>query len=437
MGPIGYPLAGRPSRCSLPQIRVTLLMASSTAHAVPSCTQAPVRPELAEAFLRMCCEHLHEAAADAPDEPARLALSRRGIDRSMAIRLPLGLLFDCTQMRKRLAQQGFTPAEVRETELAADPRLPGRLIGPVRDPKGQLVTFWALDVHGRRPRLLFHRPWKHRVPVVGLEVALPAVAGGKAPLVLVEDILDAMLLHGMGFAQAAAVAGSFAEMTPARWELLAQLGVDSVVVVVLPPGSDKGPKLERAIDQAYQAAAAPVIWVWTPRQKGACRSLNDWFQRRGIEALEAAIGRHAVPGYSAKARLLLARHRPATGWTEAARRAAWAEAVRFYQARTPFGVEPLEQWFVSPLVAELAITWDVGRFRPAETERVSASLPATGHLAESSQTAATTEASQSQAEPQAGRQTEKTPSHRVRRTAIPAGYCPLHHCDPLACFCFD
>ncbi len=371
-------------------------MAASTAHAAEPCAQTAGRPDLAEAFLRLCCEHLHEAA-DAPDEPARVFLSRRGIDRSMAIRLPLGLAFDCGQMRARLVEQGFTPAEVRAAELAADPRLPGRLIGPVRDPNGHMVTLWALDMHGRRPRLLFHRPWKHRVPVGGLDVALAAVAPGTAPLVLVEDLLDAMLLQGMGLAHAAAVAGCLAEMTPARWESLARLGVGSVVLVVR-PGAEAHPMMERALDQAYQAAAAPAISVCTPWQKAPCRSLNEWLQRRGVEALQAAIGRRALPGYSVKARLLLNRHRPATGWNEAARRAAWAEAASFYRARLPFGVAPLDQWFVPPVASELTITWDASRFCPAEPQ--------------------------------------PPPAPMRRRPASP-GRCPLHHCDPLACFCFD
>lgn len=410
-------------------------MASSTIGAAAG-SHPTTHPELAEVFLRLCRQHLHQAVGEAPDEPARVALSRRGIDRAMAVALPLGLLFDCGQMRACLAQQGFTPAEVRAAELAADPRLPGRLIGPVRDPSGQIVTLWALDVQGRRPRLLFHRPWKHRVPVVGLEVALPAVAGGSLPLVLVEDILDAMLLHGMGFTRAAAVAGSFAEMTPARWESLARSGVDSVVLVP-PPGSENTSILEQTLDHAYRAAAAPAISVWDPGQKGRCRSLNQWLQRRGTEALEAAIGRRALPGYSAKARLLIGRHRPAAGWNQSARQAAWAEAVNFYRARLPFGVEALDQWFVPPVVSELAITWDVNRFCPAESQPVVLSPPVADRAGESSPGSPGGETSQAQAGLQAGQQPGHPLPDRARRTALSAGYCPLHHCHPLACFCFD
>ena len=410
-------------------------MPLSTAHAGESCVATSGRPELAEAFLRLCCEYLHTAAPQAMAEPVRTWLARRGIDRSMAIRLPLGLLFDCAQMRSALARQGFTKEEIRASELAADPRLPGRLMGPVRDADGNIVTFWALDVQDRRPRLLFHRAWKHRVPAVGLEVALPALSGKTAPLVLVEEIVDAMLLHGTGFARAAAVGGSFAEMTTQRWEALARLGVGSVALVLLPRPETAG-TLERALDQAYQATAAPSVQVLFSWQKGPRRTLNEWFQRRGPQALEAAIDRRALPGYTAKARLMLDRHRPAAGWDDHARRAAWAEAVRFYQARLAFGVEPLERWFVPPVASELAIAWDLARFRPADTEP----RPAAANQDPSAtppQTPQDAEPATVQSQAQSPQEAPRPSPAPQPPTATSLRYCPLHHCDHLACFCFD
>ncbi len=355
----------------------------------------------------------------------------------MAVRLPLGLLYDCAQMRAAMAEQGFPQDQVRASELAADPRLPGRLIGPVRDAAGQLVTFWALDLGAGRPKLLFHRAWRHRVPVVGLDVAAQAANKGQSPLVLVEDILDALLLHSLGFACAAAIAGSFAEMTEARWQSLAEIGIGSVVLLV-PPAPRIDGALERSLDLAYQAKPAPEVHVLFPGKKGPRRSLNEWLQRCGVEALEAAIRRRALPGYTAKARFLLARHRPADGWTDEARRAAWAEAVRFYQARIPFGVESLERWFVPPVETELGIAWDIARFRSAAAVPAAAQPPPKRTAAQPS--GSRSDAGREPASAQAlaqdlGPAAEQNPP--APRRAASLGYCPLHRCDPLACFCFD
>lgn len=412
-------------------------MASSTAHAADSSLPSSgARPELAESFLRVCREHLQEGVGDEAAELARVGLARRGIDRPMAIRLPLGLLFDCAQMRRRLAEQGFTKEQIGASELAADPRLPGRLLGPVRDAVGKIVTFWALDLQGRRPRVLFHRPWKLRVPVVGLEMALPALAGGTRPLVLVEEILDAMLLQGMGFARAAAVGGAFAEMTSVRWESLAQLGVGCVVLVGR-PGSATDIISEQALDQAYQATAAPSIQVFVPRQKGPRGTLNEWLQRRGVAALEAGIAQRALPGYTAKARLLLGRHRPVGGWNDDARRAAWAEAVRFYHARLAFGVELLEQAFVPPLVSELGIAWDLARFRSAQSERIPWALTNQEPSDKPPQTPVEAAPAAWRSQEQSERLAAKRPATDPRLAASSPRFCPLHHCDQLACFCFD
>ncbi len=275
------------------------------------------------------------------------------------------------------------------------------------------------------------------MPVVGLDVAAQAANKGQSPLVLVEDILDALLLHSLGFACAAAIAGSFAEMTEARWQSLAEIGVGSVVLLV-PPAPRIDGALERSLDLAYQAAAAPEVHVLFPWKKGPRRSLNEWLQRCGVAALEAAIRRRALPGYTAKARFLLARHRPADGWTDEARRAAWAEAVRFYQARIPFGVESLERWFVPPVETELGIAWDVARFRPAAAAPAPAQPPPERAAAQPSgnRPDGGPEPALAQALAQdLGPAAEQNPP-APRRASSP-GYCPLHRCDPLACFCFD
>ena len=135
-------------------------------------------------------------------------------------------------MRAALAQADFTREEIRTSGLLADPRLPGRLVGPITDQTGRIVSFWAWDPTGQPPRWLYlKQDWKRQVGLYGIDVALPATADGTRNLLVVEEILDALLLHSHGLLQAAAIGGSAREMTSDRWHRLAAMGVRCATLI--------------------------------------------------------------------------------------------------------------------------------------------------------------------------------------------------------------
>ncbi|MCR4410904.1 MAG: hypothetical protein NUV77_00600 [Thermoguttaceae bacterium] len=370
----------------------------------------PARAPLYEAFFDECRRFLHDPSSrEGYGKKAWACLAREGLTKELVARTPIGLLGDCSQMRARLVERGFSPQEVRESELAADPRLPGRLVGPIRDAQGEIVAFWARDPEGQSPRFLFKGDWKRQTPAIGLEVALPVVADGSLGLLLVEEIFDALWLQAQGFLGVAAVGGSLADLTSARWEAMASLGVGCVTLA--PRGGRSADRLlENALDSAYAARRAPAVLVLPPDAWGEFRSINDLVRRGGIEGLCSALDRGVVHGYDRKARLLLARHRNGSVWTESSKLAAWNEAVRFYRQRTRAGVEDLDEFFVPPIAVELGIRWDLARFCPADP------TPRSGVEAE----------------------TPGIPSPPDRtHSQLPRGYCPIHRCHPLECFCFD
>ncbi len=368
------------------------------------------RMPLYEAFLDVCCQFLHDPSSrPGYGEKAWACLAREGLTKELVARTPIGLLGDCASMRARLVERGFSSQEVREAELAADPRLPGRLVGPIRDAQGQIVAFWARDPEDQSPRFLFKGDWKRTTPAIGLDVALPVVADGSLGLLLVEEIFDALLLQALGFSGVAAIGGPLADLTATRWEAMAAMGIGCVTLA--PKGGRSANRmLETALDHAYAARRAPAVLVLPPEAWGEFRSINDLVRRGGLEWLGSALDRGVVHGYDQKARRMLARHRDGSVWTHSGKLAAWNEAVRFYHQRTRAGVEDLDEFFVPPIAAELGIRWDRTRFCPADRPTPS------GVEAET---------------PDLSSPPEQTKSR------LPEGYCPIHRCDPLRCFCFD
>lgn len=187
---------------------------------------------LMEAFLQHACEMLHDAQAAEPQrETALRSLAAYGFPAAGLPRLPLGLFLDAQRMKPALLATGSTMAALNASRLLADPRLPGRVVSPIRDLEGEIVSFWARHPRDEAPLYLYlNRNWRDSVPAIALDVAL--AAGGYDDLVLTADPLEALLLHAHGLMNAAAFGASFQDLTAKRWQALFDLGIHRITLLV-------------------------------------------------------------------------------------------------------------------------------------------------------------------------------------------------------------
>ena len=341
-------------------------------------------------------------------------LSAQGFDSRRIDRLPIGLFTDGPSVRQGLEEAGFSPQEIEASALAADQRLAGRLIGPIRDPRGNILSFWARHPNDRPPRLLFKGPWKEAAAVVGLEAAFQA-AGPRRDrvdeLVVVERLLDALLLQSHGFPNAAAVAGPAKDMTARRWERLAALGVRRVTLM---PDREEafGEDFLRAIENAYRVKPSPEVFVVPPGSWDNHSGAAEFLRARGLSPFRTVLQKDRVHAFSYKALAILGRHRPSTGWTEASRHAAWKAAIEVYATAAHDRTPDLDAHFVPTIVAGLGRSWDT--FEPIDRQAVTAAPAAT---------------------PAPSRLDGQANGSSIR-TGL-NGYCRHHGCDPSVCFCFD
>ena len=378
-----------------------------TPHVAPDDRRVAIR----KAFFLEAYRHLHEDRAAEPATASTMAcLTARGFNVQQLAQLPVGLMASRTRMRTALARAGFTPEEITKSNLLADPRLPGRLVGPIGDAQGQIVSFWAWDPTGQRPRCLYlRRDWKRQVGLYGLDVALPAIAGGAEGLVIVEEILDALLLHSRGVLCAAAIGGPAREMTPDRWQRLAAMGVQSAALV---SGDARFPDQGTiaAIDSASRAESTPVVYVLPIDGR-----VSDVVRWRAAAPFPELLPR--VHGYRYRALTLLARHAQEGAWTDAARQAALEEAMRFYAAAHRRNIPQLDTFFVPPICHELGLGWDACQVlcECASSDDVLQQEPMVV---------------EPPAEEVAGAQRQS-----IRQPDT--GACSIHGCDPMKCFCWD
>ena len=188
---------------------------------------------LREAYFRHTQALL--AASDNRDDAWRAArgcLHQRGFDLRKLEQLPLGYFPSAEPIWHGLLRDGFSADEIRASNLLADSRLPGRLVGPIRDAGRRIISFWAKLPQQLDRSLYLSSDWKEQAGVFGLDEAYPAVAHGRHDLLLVEDIWDAILLQSHGCPGVGAIGNSPAEIGPRRWERLDELGIHRVTLVV-------------------------------------------------------------------------------------------------------------------------------------------------------------------------------------------------------------
>jgi len=438
-------------------------MASYAMNPLPSHVEHP-SDSLREAYFRHTQAHL--AASDSRDDAWRAArgcLHQRGFDLRKLEQLPLGYFPSAEPIWHGLLHDGFSADEIRASNLLADSRLPGRLVGPIRDADRRIISFWARLPQQLDRSLYLSTDWKEQVGVFGLDEALPAVADGRHDLLLVEDIWDAVLLQSRGCMGIAAIGNHPAEISPRRWERLDDLGIHRVTLVV-DSFHDSHEACVAAIRQAASSRRCPAIYVLPPAAvHGTGRS---WQQGRATsaEALEQLLTAQRIHGFHYLALSLIALHRGEGPWTDVTRRAALEEAREFYASAHQRNVPQLDAFFLPPLLEALGLNWGD---RPAWHDFWLEDSPSSNGSALSEQAstrnppAADELSAHSTVEPieEEARPGDLPPSGEVaaesadaQRVLAPhspavatthtgrpgsSDYCDFHQCDRIVCLCWD
>jgi hypothetical protein len=275
-----------------------------------------------------------------------------------------------------LEEAGYSDQEIDASSLTHDKRLAGRLIGPIRDRFGRILSFWARDPFDRPPKFLFKGPWREEVPLVGLDTALaPAGTDARHPdiLLVFERLFDALALHGMGFTQAAAIAGPASDMAPARWERLAALGVRRVILVPDDSQSSRQNAVT-AVENAFRADPAPAVWVLPPEAFRPHPTGLAMARARGLCEFQSLLQTRAVNGHHYRA----------------------------------LPVENLAPRPSIPRPTVMPFHSQEGLTRPDVVVSPHVAREITGTLLR----------------------------HRTSRTGV-GSHCPIHDCDTTVCFCFD
>jgi hypothetical protein len=304
------PLSGVPVACEAVPLAVgptsTMLCAGwldppAEAAERPADAPLPLCDGIREVFLCTARRLLLEAEQDQEIAwHARSRLAAHGFGWSELAELPLGVITTRRRMFEDLRGAGRSAAEIRDSRLLSDPRLPGRIVGPICDPWGTIVSFWAREPDDRSPRHLFLTgQWRRIAPLVGLETALTAAAEDRLGLVVVEDPLDALLLHSHGLMNVAAIAGRGSELSPRCWQRLAALEVSRVTLVLNnEPGALE--ELSAARENHRQVADAPELFFVLPERLAPWTSPGELVHARDMQAFRALLEQawrlaHAAP----------------------------------------------------------------------------------------------------------------------------------------------
>ena len=392
---------------------------------------------------------------------ARGCLHQRGFDLRKLEQLPLGYFPAAEPIWHGLLRDGFSADEIRASNLLADSRLPGRLVGPIRDAARRIISFWAKQPQHLEHSLYLSSDWKEQAGLFGLDEAYPAVAHGRHDLLLVEDFWDAILLHSHGCPRVGAVGNSPAEIEPRRWERLDELGIHRVTLLV-DSFHESHEAAVAAIRQAAFSRRGPAIYVLPPAAvHGAWQS---WEQGRAAtpETLEKLLAAHRIHGFHYLALSLVALHKGEGPWTDAARRAALSEARTFHATAHQRNVPQLDAFFLPPLLDALGLNWgdphpQVGT-RRAPWAAWHDSWLEDGPSSNGSDPevpgapanpAATQEPAKSEGPPvveepvkQEGDLAEKIAAEAAVAEPRsghpgPGDYCDFHHCDRIVCLCWD
>lgn len=288
------------------------------------------RTALLEAFWRLAQKTLQSPEGESG---RKYLLEERGFSEK---ELDLfGLCPSVATVSQELLSIGFTQEELDGSGVVRDTRWEGRVLVAWRDHRGEIGTFVARDISEEATPdhkylyLAVQGGWakkKSNLLLYGLDTALPALQS-TLPLVIVEGIFDALLLHARGMTNVAAIGGGGQELSPARLERLKRLGVAQLTLLldndIQPDSSWPGLSGTMAVIQNVRNTQnvdnVPVINVVHPKALGGFKDPDSFVRARGVEALQELLDERQ-PSQVFLARLALDGITPRS--SEAERRAA-------------------------------------------------------------------------------------------------------------------
>lgn len=233
--------------------------------------------DIHEAFLGFCQALLLRPDFTRFDRPsersavsaAHTAAESFGFTSEEIRRLGCGLYPSPAAVREYLRGVGFSDREIELAGLICDatgrPRveLAGNLVVPLADENGRGRDYLLVSIDERRSTFASYRylfgAAASGIVAHGLDAALVPARVENA-LVLVEDILEAFLLQCRGIHNVAAIGGRGRDLSPARWEALSGLGIETVVLAFR-----QDERYERnirdALVNALRGRIAPEVYV--------------------------------------------------------------------------------------------------------------------------------------------------------------------------------
>ncbi|HID76764.1 MAG TPA: hypothetical protein EYP56_12310 [Planctomycetaceae bacterium] len=340
---------------------------------------------------------------------ARRYLRQRGLDLDHLDDLPLGWVGDREQIFRRLLAAGFSPAQIAASRLLADRRLPGRILGPIRDPSGRIVAFWAWRPDGGGPRYLFWKSGFDEQPgALGLDSAHGEGCGRPGDVLLVEDVLDALLLQSRGLANVGAIGGGPEQMHPGRWERLARQGVRRATLAI-PQNPTAMVATLQALENGFRACPSPELFVLVPHPNAPLVLDQPWTPLPRGHRTQTLEGQ-PIHGYRYMALAILRKYCCSAGWSEAGREAARAEAAALHALARPDQRDQLDRHF-TPVFSSYFSSYP--ERPPGETK------PRQGAVIRTEPSAA------------------ELPDRPATEPPTAEPFCTLHRCRATDCFCFD
>lgn len=240
---------------------------------------------LKECFLQMT----HQALWDKQGQNALAYLTtERLFTKEQLEQRELGFYPHSEWIKQKLQGAGYTTEEIEASGLIKDTRWNGRLIGSWRDPKGNLATFWARDLHSQsqpaEKYLYLQGTKKAALVAFGLYEALQH-SSTKTNLVLVEGLLDVISLQARGFVSVAGIGGAGSEMKTERFEKLSALGIRTVTLLLDHDKAGMEGTLQ-AIIQAQKGNNVPYLYVVDPIYLQDDKDPDEFVRRNGLPAFE-------------------------------------------------------------------------------------------------------------------------------------------------------